>query len=389
MKKVVLFLLSLLFFIHCNKEQIKNINLNYSIPLETSPAAVNSKDIVDVKDAFKFLTSKANKYIYIAGLYFTANMNKDIIKELEKAVKRGVKLRFLFSDTEFSRREFFNLKLSKLKNVEVAFIDVAELGQSKWGQMHNKYAVFDDKYAIIGSANFSYPAFNDNIEINMLVTETNIVKDMKRIFLYDWQYAKTGKLQKKSFFASVNTIDLSKPIILLESTPFELDTPDIPNIVDGITVLLNSAKKNIDLEIYAITSTYSNFPLYITLLKKALERGVKIRILTSQSTYDALNDDGEYKYPHIRAAINALKDVGITEIKKFNIWEAAKTHYSAVHSKLLLVDSKYVMLGSNNWTKSASQENIEMAIITSMTQIVRPLQRKFNKDWNSPFAEHI
>ncbi len=372
----------------CNRYTLKNINLTYSLPLETSPPSINSPEIIDVKDAFIFFTNKAEKYIYLAGLYFTSNINGSVKRSLKRAIKRGVKVCFLFTDTDFSRSEIKKLHITKYTNVEVRFIDIAKLGKSEWGQLHNKYVIFDGKYAIMGSANFSYPAFNDNIEIDTLIVNKNIIKKMEEIFLTDWSYAKSKKLPLFNN-TKEESIDLSKRLQLCESTPYQMDNPEIPNIPDGIKKLLRNAKKSIDLEIYAFTSNETNYPLYYNLLRYAQKRGVKIRILISQSTIDARNEKGEYKYPHIRYAINALKKAGIKNIKKFLIWDAAGTQYSAVHSKLLLVDGKYAMVGSNNWTKSASEENIEMAVITSQTQIVNPLQRKFNNDWSSHYAAEI
>lgn|GEM_PF-6969035 len=372
----------------CSHTPIVKVNLDQSIPLETSPAQINSPSIVDVKDAFRFLIHNSVKSIHICGLYFTSNLNKSILKELKRAIERGVDVSFLFADSPFSRREFFNLDLSGYTNVKVQFSDIAGLGNSPYGQIHAKYAIFDGRYAMLGSANFSYPAFNDNIEINALIVETEIVRSLERIFTLDWNWALIkGSPVKSGITPDITDADLyQKAITLLEGAPFEINLEDVPDIDQAISSLFKKAKIQIDLELYTITSDKDHFSFYYDLIKEAAARGVKIKLLISQSTYDAVDDSGNIKYTYMHDAINDLLKLNI-EIKKFNIWKMTGTQYSAVHSKLLIVDGRYVMLGSNNYSKGATYENREIAVMTSYTQIVFPLKRKFSSDWNSGYSE--
>ncbi len=383
----IIFFFVCFFTFHCYYEPIKEISLVQSIPLETSPALINTESIIDVKDAFRFLINKAEKDILISGLYFTSNINKSIKYELKKAIKRGVKLKFLLADSPFSRKQFFNLDFHRFNNVEIHFVDISQLGERPYGQLHSKYTIVDGKYAMLGSANFSYPAFNDNVEINSLVIDKEVIADMEKVFYTDWDYAIDKKLPKKAdMFLPFNISTLNKPMVLLESAPEEINLWEIPDIREAIYFLFQHAHKEIDLEIYTITSDKEHFPFYYNLIKNASQRGIKIRILVSQSTYDAKDDEGEIKYTYMRNAINDLKKLDL-KLKKLNIWDITGTRYSALHSKLLIVDNKYVMLGSNNYSKGATYENRELAIITTYTQIVYPLSKKFKKDWNCQYSE--
>ena len=72
-----------------------------------------------------------------------------------------------------------------------------------------------------------------------------------------------------------------------------------------------------------------------------------------------------------------------------NIKNITGKKYSSLQSKLLIVDNKFIMLGSNNWTQNAITENREIAIITTYTQMVGPLKKKFDMDWKCRYAKLI
>ncbi len=356
------------------------LNLSYSIPLETSPPELNLKSITDIKDAFRYLINKSQKSIYIAGLYFTSKINWRIRRDLKRAIKRGVKIKFLLQDSDFSRNELRKLHITKYPNVEVQFINIAPLGQKKWGQFHNKYAIFDKKYAIVGSANFSYPAFNHNVEIDALIVDKDIVYQLTQIFFQDLRYGKYKifPIIKPAYFNFSNLI--LRPIFLAESAPREINIPELPDISDVIEFLLKNAKKEVVLEVYAFTSNKINYPLFYRLMCSAIKKNITIKLLINSECYE--------KNKYVKFAIDELKKLGI-KIKKLKIKEITNAEYSAMHSKVLIVDKKYVLLGSSNWTKSGMLENREIAIVSSQTQFVYPLYKKFYKDWNSKFSEII
>ncbi len=374
-----IFIFYLIFNFFCSST--KKINIRHSIPLETSPAVLNSKAIMDIKDAFELLLKESSKYIYINAPYFTSNINQNIINELRNAIIRGVKVKFLLADTPFSRQEFSKLNFKRYNNVEIQFADISELGANSYGEIHAKYAIFDGVYAILGSANFSYPAFNDNIEINVLIVDGPVIKDLENVFDLDWNFAKG-----KSFDYTYKPLPGSITT-LLESAPDPINYSFIMDIKEILIELFENAKKEINLEVYVISYKKQFFPFYYDLFKKARSRGVEVKILISQSTYEVKNGD-KNKYLNMRSVISDLQKIGV-KIRKLNIWDITGNEYNSLHSKLLIIDNKFAMLGSNNWTESAISENREIAILTTNDQIVKPLKKKFDRDWNSKYSEPI
>ena len=52
--------------------------------------------------------------------------------------------------------------------------------------MHSKSMIIDDKYTIIGSMNFSYSGENKNDENLIVIKNSEITKQYKDFFLYQW-----------------------------------------------------------------------------------------------------------------------------------------------------------------------------------------------------------
>ena len=108
------------------------------------------------------LIKNSKKTIDIAMYSFT---NKEFSKALKDASNRGVKIRVVLdkkSDNEqFSQGGY----LAKYKNISVYHLEGIKATSGKYnGKMHSKMAIIDDKYLFIGSANWSFSAFDSNYE---------------------------------------------------------------------------------------------------------------------------------------------------------------------------------------------------------------------------------
>ncbi|MBN1899597.1 MAG: phosphatidylserine/phosphatidylglycerophosphate/cardiolipin synthase family protein [Spirochaetes bacterium] len=377
---LIIVLLSIYFYWNGNFEQATEIPLLSSLPLETSPAEINRADIYDVQEAFRFLINQSKKSIMIAGLYFTVNVNWRIKRDLKRAIKRGVRVEFLLEDSVFARNQFSKLYLGRYTNVDVRYINVAPMGRSKWGNFHNKYAIFDKKYAMLGSANFSYPALNYNVEINAVIIEPDTVEQLVRIFRDDYNYA-TYKIPPEFKIFSYKYSGLpDESIFLVESGPYQINHPRVVDISNSLNQLLSRAKNEIDIQVYAITFGRNNFPIIYNALLKALQQNVDIKLLIDAKMF---RENKEMK-----TAVTELQKRGV-KIKKLNMQKLTGEEYSAMHAKMLIVDRQYLFLGSSNWSKSGMQENREIGIITTETQFVQPLYDKFHNDWNSRYSEKL
>lgn len=124
---------------------------------------------------------EAKKEIRIAIYSFT---NREISKALRDAAKKNVAIYIIYDkesneDTDKSTIGY----LAKLQNIEVCTLSGTFSKNGKYvGKMHSKMVVIDDNFLILGSANWSKSAFENNYE-TLLITENKdfIAKSQKEL----------------------------------------------------------------------------------------------------------------------------------------------------------------------------------------------------------------
>ena len=391
MRKIGFFLLIFLFIFSCSSMNYKKMNFlldSHSIILtETAPSAINSSQIPDTLNALRYLTSIANSEIDIAGLYITHDSDKKFLHNLKKASKRGVQVRLLLNNSRFSRKEIYKLNLDLLDNVRCQFINIRNLGEKPYGVHHAKYVVVDRKYGLLGSANFSKSALKQNREVNLLTRNSNVVEPLYSIFNRDFAFAMGTNKYKNQKQIPESHFTTNETNLLLETAPYQIDSPEIVNILDAMTNLINKAHKSIKAEIYLYTAAFSNSPYMQKALKKAKDRGVNIEIIFNNRTFAEKNKWGYFKYKQYRDAVKDLADYGIS-LKLIDTQKLFRKAYSTTHTKMVIVDDKFCLIGSNNWARSSVKENRELAIFTKDPYVLDSALLLFKKDWkfSKPFT---
>ena len=120
---------------------------------------------------------------------------------------------------------------------------------------------------------------------------------------------------------------------------------------------LGSATRTIDICVFTISDNR-----IANQIKYCYQKGVKIRILTdNDKTYDTGSD--------------------IDELAKNRIPVRIDRTSNHMHHKFAIIDSKSVITGSYNWTRSAERYNHENVLITDEAGVVTKYQKEFNKLW--------
>ena len=131
-----------------------------------------------------------------------------------------------------------------------------------------------------------------------------------------------------------------------------------PKCENGLIHMINEAQESIDVAVYSI-----NNKKLVTALKKANERGVKIRILTDR--LQASNKSSK---------VRELHDYG------FNIRVHSKNKIE--HNKFAIFDGKKASTGSYNWTNPATEKNSENCVFfTDDAKVVAEYQKRFDYLW--------
>ncbi|MGH1439419.1 MAG: phospholipase D-like domain-containing protein [Cellvibrionaceae bacterium] len=125
---------------------------------------------------------------------------------------------------------------------------------------------------------------------------------------------------------------------------------------DGILYLLTRARQRIDICVFTISDDRITQSII-----DAHDKQVPVRVLTDN---DKANDRGSDVY--------RLQDYGIPVVMD--------TSPSHMHHKFALVDD-YLLNGSFNWTRSASERNQENIVISDNPTLIRDFDRTFNELW--------
>jgi len=218
----------------------------------------------------------------------------EVLSAIKKAANRGIKVRFLI-DANMKKTYPEPLdKLNKLENIEVKAIGYFnQLG----GVMHAKYMIVDRKELFIGSQNFDWRAFKHIHEIEMRISNEQLVQMFGFIFDLDWEIAASNKMapvesyfkqSSKSFLNSKNPlvyeIEPGNSIELYPTfSPKRLIYPGMAWDEDELVKLMNQAKSEILIQLLSYSVTDQN-DFYFTIdknIRQAAIRGVKVKMILS------------------------------------------------------------------------------------------------------------
>lgn len=114
--------------------------------------------------------------------------NLRIVRALELAHRRGIKIRILTDHVQAAEKAYRVLELVD------AGLDLRV--NSKYKIEHNKYAVFDDSLAVTGSYNWTEPASNLNSENCVIIPDANVIASYQRRFEELWSMNSVAKSKK-------------------------------------------------------------------------------------------------------------------------------------------------------------------------------------------------
>ena len=245
------------------------------------------------------------------------------VPSIENAIKnakaRGVKIRLVYDIDATDNNIYPNTNdLVKL----VANTKNDSLSKEKSAIMHNKFYIFDNKIVITGSANLSHTDMSGYNSNAIIVINS---PDAAKIYTEEFNQMYEGKFHSDKIL-SVNNSGI-------------YFSPQNKTIQNAILPLIRNSKTYIYIPAFLISHKEM-----VTELIQAKNRGVDVRIIT-----DALNASAKYsKVRELRAAGMPVK---------------IENYAGKMHSKTMIIDDKYLILGSMNFSKSGESKNDENLIV--------------------------
>ena len=255
-----------------------------------------------------------------------------IEQAIKNAQQRGVKIRLVHDMDSKGNNIYENTSnLAKLiqntqsdrNSKEASFI------------MHNKFYIFDNKTVITGSANLSHTDMSGYNSNAVVVINS---EEAANIYRREFEQMYEGR------FHSVKTS--------MNKTSNIYFSPQDKTITNGVLPLIKGAKNYIYIPAFIVIENR-----IIEELISAKKRGIDVRIIA-----DALNASAKH------SRVKDLRENGVP-VKIEN-------YAGKMHSKTMIIDDKYLLLGSMNFSYSGENRNDENFII-----LANPEAAKFYKSF--------
>ena len=271
--------------------------------------------------------------------------NPSITTALKNANARGVKIRFVYDEASNPDNTFY-----KANYIIANLADYSKSDKDCDGAklMHNKFVIFDDKIVFTGSMNFS-PAGLSGYDVNDVL----IIKSepIAQLYKAEFEQMLNGKFHKmKTKHNYTNTFLLGNSTIEIYFSPqYKTGT--------RIVQLIINAKKYVYVPTYLITHKDITNALI-----NAHRRGVDVKIITDANGVTTQNSKNKL-----------LRDA--------NIPLKVENYAGKLHSKSMVIDDEFVIIGSMNFSNSGENKNDENTIIVKNNEFAQNYKAFFNYLW--------
>lgn len=297
---------------------------------------------------------------------------REVHDALKRAKDRGVKVRIVMDEGHV-----YPTKPGARRTPEVqAMIDdgfaIKTLrGGDAYGIMHNKFAVFDGVLLETGSYNWSRAA--DTMHFENALFDDSAARIASYQGYWDWMWS------------SARPVDLAHPpaqVVLDEnghSAPMPPAPQDAVRPVDFngtkfpresftphgtaslIAAAIDASKTSVDLANFSFTNAE-----IIEALKRAKDRGLKVRLIFDRYQYGMLKEGAE------------MTDMGFD----VRLSDGRSGPRSVMHNKFGVFDGKLVETGSFNWTWNGELNNYENAVYLDAPDDAAGYAAYFQRIWD-------
>lgn len=357
--------------------------LVYSYPVETT---LEEADLRQAQEVWPEMFDQATKTIDINEFYITPAKGEPLeapLKALQRAAKRGVKIRFIL-EKKFERNSWEGIaRLKTIPNLELRILEWSQVNGE--GIIHAKYFVVDSTRAYVGSQNFDWRSLKHIHELGLSVSEPEVVTHVQSVFNHDWAIAGT---------TTPAVPDNEVPPLFdrslrsyLVASPWRFNPPGVGDSEAELTRLMGEAQQEIRIQLLDFTPLSYGKPrrFYASIdnaVRDAAVRGVKVKLLVSHWNTD---DPGIHH-------LQSLAVLPRVEIRIITIPEAAQgpiPFARVAHSKYMVVDGKTLWLGTSNWAGSYLNFSRNLEIVVKDEALAARVGRVHAHLWDSSYTTPI
>ena len=308
----------------------------------TNPLTINDPNNYSASIEQKLIDHihAAQTSIHVASFEFDLT---PVAEALIAAHNRGVEVRWvtddehgLIADTEPGHGQFAMLKNA---GIEVRSDDRTDL-------MHNKFWIFDGEILWTGSTNIT--------KNGIFVQDNNAIvfssPELAAIYEREFQEMWNGQFGPRS------PSQLSQQSLVLNGTPIRvIFTSEDPALETLIVPMVNSARSSVRF----LAFSFTDFPLADAMIQRA-KAGVSV-----SGVIDKTQSGGQGS------------ELGTLFCGQIPVRQDGNRQF--MHSKVIIIDDRYVITGSLNYSTSAEESNDENVIVIDNPDIARVYVQDFER----------
>lgn len=365
------------------------VELVESFPSET---ALDHPAVPDAPDVWRTMIDGARRSIELAHFYASeaetdaqraTSKLEPIVRALEAAMKRGVKVRFL-ADALFAKQYPLTLDRLAAGGAAVRKIDVQKLSG---GVLHAKYFIVDGEDAFLGSQNFDWRALDHIFEMGIRVHDARFGGALGDVFETDWALAGGAPHEARVATHPRATIDAAGGRLSLVASPkgwlpHEEDW-DLPRLVATI----DGAKRELHVEVLLYkTKSRDGSPFHELddAVRRAAARGVKVSLLVADWSTKPKSDSLA-----ALASLAALPNV-IVRVLTIPKHSSGEIPFARIaHAKFMIADRSVGWIGTSNWEGDYFTASRNVGVIVEGGALPAALDDVFVANWGSAYASPI
>jgi phosphatidylserine/phosphatidylglycerophosphate/cardiolipin synthase-like enzyme len=213
--------------------------------------------------------------------------------------------------------------------------------------MHNKFWIFDGELVWTGSTNITINGiFKQNNNV-IVIRSTKLAEIYEREFQEMWD----GQFGPRS----PSTVD--KQSLTVNGTPIKVLFASEDGVIERIIPYVDGAQSSVRF----LAFSFTDYPLAKSMIDRAAA-GVDVA-----GVFEKVGSETQY------AELSTLYCAGVPVRQDGNP--------SFLHHKLIIVDNRYVITGSLNFSTNAEESNDENVIIVDNPDIAALYTQEFERDW--------
>lgn len=264
-------------------------------------------------------------------------------QSLRKAKARGVKIRFIYdggANTFYQGNHIISVLSDEVSS------DEKSPQSSKL--MHNKFIIIDDQKVITGSMNYSRTGMSGYDANDVVIINS---KDVANLYTSEFEQMLSGKYHNaKEKHSGSNRFLIGNSILEVYFSPQD-------KAASRVVELINGAKKYVYVPTFLITHKY-----IAQALINAHRHGVDVKVIIDANSVNTRNS----KHKLLRSNGIPLK---------------AENYAGKLHSKSIVIDDKYLIIGSMNFSNSGENKNDENMLVLTNPDFARNYRNFFLYLW--------